>query len=133
MANPVPARGNSVRLAPHKSESFSVHLKRIVLLSTVALLGIAALIVVLPAGAASIGCNPESRYNTPNGHGGFRIVGTSRSDNITGCGTNDDIFGRAGNDVIDGAGGNDSIFGESGNDELNGGSGKDKIDGGKGR
>lgn len=58
---------------------------------------------------------------------GYKIYGTSGSDDLRGLNTNDEIYGYEGNDVLVGNNGNDMLDGGTGNDGLNGGDGNDIL------
>lgn len=97
--------------------------------AALALLGLAGLTLVGPAGAgegpSSSACRATEGPNT--------LVLTARADVCNGLGGGDEIRGLGGNDLLIGGADGDRLFGGTGNDRLLGGVGGDRLFGGMGR
>jgi Ca2+-binding RTX toxin-like protein len=99
------------------------------------LLALAALVLALPAGAATITGTNDSDNNSFSIFPVWRsqLNGTSAGDTIHGLRGDDLIYGRAGNDILHGDQDSDRLYGESGDDQLLGGlDALDRLYGGTG-
>jgi len=102
-----------------------------------ALLGLAALLVLVLPGSATAGRPQDRQTDVPpctitGTPGPDVLVGGRGRDIICGLGGNDRLLGGGGRDVLRGGPGADTLFGGSGDDVLRGDDGADVLRGGSG-
>jgi Ca2+-binding RTX toxin-like protein len=92
------------------------------ILSLMALVALALVVVGRTASAEVVQCKPH-----------VRCLGTKNDDRLIGTSGLDDMAGRKGDDVLKGLEGNDTMLGNQGSDRLLSGPGEDSLDGGTGK